>query len=57
MYTYILMFIYFRDKERKHEQVRGRERGRHRIGSSSRLRAIHPEPDAGLKLREGEIMT
>ena len=48
-------FIYFWDRETEHERGRGRERGRHRIGS--RLRAISPEPDAGLELTDREIVT
>ena len=54
------MFIYFWDRERQreteHEWGRGRERGKHRIGSS-RLRAISPEPNVGLELTDRETMT
>ena len=32
----------------------GSERGRHRIEAGSRLRAISPEPDAGLELTDRE---
>ena len=54
------MFIF--DRETEHERGRGRERGRHRIGSrlqeaGSRLRAVSTEPDAGLELTDREIMT
>ena len=45
------LFIFGTERETEHEQARGRERGRHRIGNSS------PEPDAGLKLTDCEIMT
>ena len=49
------MFIF--ETETEHEQGRGRERGRHRMEAGSRLRAISPEPDAGLELTDREIMT
>ena len=48
-----LMFIYFQT-DTEHEQGRGRKRGRHRIRS---LWAVSTEPDAGLELRDWEIMT
>ena len=35
----------------------GSERGRHRIETSSRLRAVSTEPDGGLELTDREIMT
>ena len=40
---------------REREQGRGRERGRQ--GIRSRLRADSREPDVGLELTNGEIMT
>ena len=59
-----LMFIYFsekqreREREREHELVRGREReGGTESEAGSRLLAVSPEPDAGLKPMKGEIMT
>ena len=48
------MFIFEREKEREHEWERGRERGWQRIWS--RLRADRREPDAGLELKNWEIM-
>ena len=42
-------------RKRKHEQRRGRERGRERI--LSRLCAVSVESDAGLNLMNHEIMT
>ena len=52
------MFIHFlRDRDRVQVEEGQRERGRHRIGSSSRLRAVSTEPDPGLKLTNCEIMT
>ena len=44
-----------RDRERERKQGRGRERGRQRI--SSMLCNVSTEPDAGLKLRNREVMT
>ena len=49
------MFIF--EKETQQERGRVRERGRHRSRSSSRLRAVGTEPDVGLKLTNGEIVT
>ena len=44
-----------REKERAHKWGRGRGRGRERI--PSRLYTVSMEPDAGLKLRDHEILT
>ena len=45
-------------RETEHEQGRGREReGDIESETGSRLRAISPEPDAGLELTDREIMT
>ena len=52
------MFIYFGDRETEHEW--GRDRGREGDTESeggSRLRAVSPEPDAGLELPDREIVT
>ena len=44
--------------EREQEQGRGRERERDTASETgSRLRAISPEPDSGLKLTDREIVT
>ena len=45
------------ETETEDEQGRGKETGRHRIRSSSRLRAVSTEPDAGLEPTNCEIMT
>ena len=47
--------LFLRAREAEREQERGRERGR--LGIGSRLRAVSTEPDAGLELRDREIMT
>ena len=44
-----------REREREHEWGKGAERERQRI--PSRLRAVSTEPDVGLELTNGEIMT
>ena len=50
-----MFYLFLGQRETEHERGRGRERGRHRIGS--RLGAISPEPDAGLELTDREIVT
>ena len=46
------------ETETEHERGRGREReGDTESEAGSRLRAISPEPDAGLELMDREIMT
>ena len=45
-------------RETEHERGRGREReGDTEWETGSRLRAISPEPDAGLELTDREIVT
>ena len=44
-----------REREREHEQGRGRDTGRERI--PSRLYVVSTEPSAGLELTNSEIMT
>ena len=51
------MFIYFGERETECKRGKSRERGRHRIRSSSRLRAVGTEPDAGLELVNSVIVT
>ena len=47
-----------REKETEHEWGRGRDReGDTESKAGSRPRAVSTEPDAGLKLGNGEIMT
>ena len=51
-------FIYFWDRERQSMNGRGAEReGDTEPETGSRLRAISPEPDAGLELTDREIVT
>ena len=51
---YFLMFHF----EREHEWGRGRESGEDTESEAgSRLRAVSTEPDAGLELTDGEIVT
>ena len=53
-----LTFIYFWDTERQSMSGAGAEReGDTESEADSRLWAISPEPDAGLKLRDREIVT
>ena len=50
--------FYERDRETECGQGRGRERGRHRIGSRlSRLSAVSTESDVELELTNSESMT
>ena len=51
------LILFLRERDTECEQGRGRRRGRHRIGSSSRLAAVSTEPDTGLKPTNHEIMT
>ena len=51
-------FIYFWDRERQSMNGGGAERaGDTESETRSRLRAINPEPDVGLKLTDREIVT
>ena len=53
-----MFFIYFWDRERQIMNGRGAEReGDTESETGSRLRAISPEPDAGLELTDREIVT
>ena len=55
------MFSHFFERERKreteHEWGRGRERGRHRIGSRLQALGVSIEPDTGLEPTNCKIMT
>ena len=52
------MFIYFWERETKHESGRGREKeGDTESEADSRLRAVSTGPDAGLEPTNREIMT
>ena len=54
----ILTFIYFWDRERQSMNGGGAEReGDTESETGSRLRAVSPEPDAGLELTDHEIVT
>ena len=51
------MFIYF-ETETEHERGRDREReGETESEAGSRLQAVSTEPNTGLELVDGEIMT
>ena len=52
------MFIFERERERECVSRGGAEReGDTESEAGSRLRAVSPEPDAGLELRNREIVT
>ena len=52
------VFIYFWDRERQSMNGGGAEReGDTESETGSRLRAVSPEPDAGLELMDREIVT
>ena len=52
------MFIYFWDRERQSMNGGGAEReGDTELEAGSGLRAVSPEPDAGLELTDREIVT
>ena len=52
------MFMYFWDRERQSMNGGGSEReGDTEPEAGSRLRAVSPEPDAGLELTDLEIVT
>ena len=56
--TFFIYFIYFWDRERQSMNGGGAEReGDTESETGSRLRAISPEPDAGLELTDREIVT
>ena len=56
--TLFSTFIYFWDRERQSMNGGGAEReGDTESETGSRLRAISPEPDAGLELTDREIVT
>ena len=55
---YLFMFIYFGERQRKNVSGGGAEReGDTESEAGSRLRAVSKEPDAGLELKNREIMT
>ena len=49
--------FYFWDRETEHERGRAEREGDTESETGSRLRAISPEPDAGLELTDREIVT
>ena len=58
MFIFFSTFIYFWDRERQSMNGGGAEReGDTESETGSRLRAISPEPNAGLKLTDREIVT
>ena len=53
-----VFYLFLGQRETEHERGRGREReGDTESETGSRLRAISPEPDAGLELTDREIVT
>ena len=51
-------YLFWGQRETEHERGRDREReGDTESETGSRLRAISPEPDAGLELTDREIVT
>ena len=58
LFFFFLTFIYFGDRERQSVNGGGAEReGDTESEAGSRLQAVSPEPDAGLKLTDREIVT
>ena len=58
LFNFFSTFIYFWDRERQSMNGGGSEReGDTESETGSRLRAISPEPDAGLELPDREIVT
>ena len=56
--VFINVYLFLGQRETEHERGRGREReGDTESETGSRLRAISPEPDAGLELTDREIVT
>ena len=52
------VYLFLRQRETEHEQGRVREReGDPESAAGSRLRAVSPEPDAGLELTDREMVT
>ena len=56
-YIFFNVYLFLRQKETEHERGRGRERQNKESEAGSGLRAVSTEPDAGLELRDCEIMT
>ena len=52
---FFYIYLFLRERERARAQVGEGQRERDTAGS--RLQAVSPEPDAGLKLTDREIMT
>ena len=58
MQQFFFFNLFLGQRETEHELGRGREReGDTESETGSRLRAISPEPDAGLELTDREIVT
>ena len=58
LFVFSTFFIYFWDRERQSMNGGGAEReGDTESETGSRLRAISPEPEAGLELADREIVT
>ena len=53
----MFLFIFETERERGSVSEEEAERGRHQIRSSSKLRAVSTEPDAGLESTNRDIMT
>ena len=51
------VYLFLRDRKTEHKQGRERERHTHRIGSRFQALGCQPEPNAGLKLRNREMVT
>ena len=55
--NFFCLFVYYFEKERKYDWGRGRETERETERITSSFHTVSEEPDAGLKLRNREIMT
>ena len=51
------VYLFLGQRETEHEQGRGRERGRHRIGNRLQALSHQPRAHAGFELTDREIVT
>ena len=49
---FLCLFIFYRERETKHERGKGKEKGRNRIGSRLQALSCQHRADAGLELTD-----